>query len=140
MRIEASLLQGNHFASSSLLKPRRVHKSCGDMSQCTSIGSADASISRRVECKGTCNQGNFLESATRTQKTAYFSLLWRPKEAKPDSGLICGPKTETTNCKRSIEPARLVLGCCPAQVCELEFHQLQKSLATFHFPRFWSLL
>ena len=75
MRIEASSLQGNHFASSSLLKPRRVHKSCGDMSQCTSIGSADASISRRVECKGTCNQGNFLESATRTQKTAYFSLV-----------------------------------------------------------------
>ena len=74
MRIEASSLQGNHFASSSWLKPRRVHKSCGDMSQCTSIGSADASISRRVECKGICNQGNFLESATRTQKTAYFSL------------------------------------------------------------------
>ena len=58
----ASSLQGHHFASSSFLKPRRVHKSCGDMSQCTSIGSADASISRRVECKGTCNQGNFLES------------------------------------------------------------------------------
>ena len=54
---------------------RTVHKSCGDMSQCTSIGSADASISRRVECKGICNQGNFLESATRTQKTASFSLV-----------------------------------------------------------------
>ena len=84
-------MQGHHFASSSLLKPRRVHKSCGDMSQCTSIGSADASISRRVECKGTCNQGNFLESATRTQKTAYFSLVkldlsifqWRLPRKKP---------------------------------------------------------
>ena len=45
----------HHFASSSLLKPRRVHKSCDDMSQCTSIGSADASISRRVERDGSAN-------------------------------------------------------------------------------------
>ena len=66
------------------------------------------------------------------------TVLWRPKEAKPDSGLICGPKTETTNCKRSIEPAKA--GSAPAQVCELELYQLLKSLATFHFPRFWSLL
>ena len=65
-----------------MLKPRRVHKSCGDMSQCTSIGSADASISRRVECKGTCNQGNVLESATRTQKTAYFSMAFAQERAK----------------------------------------------------------
>ena len=36
---------------------------------------ASSSISRRVECKETCNQGNFLESATGTQKTAYFSLV-----------------------------------------------------------------
>ena len=52
MRIEASSLQGNHFASSSLLKPRRVHKSCGDMSQCTSIGSADASFQDVLNAKG----------------------------------------------------------------------------------------
>ena len=82
MRIEASSLQGNHFASSSLLKPRRVHKSCGDMSQCTSIGSADASISRCVVCKGTCFLGNVLESATRTQKTAYFSRAFAQERAK----------------------------------------------------------
>ena len=98
MRIEASSLQGNHFASSSLLKPRRVHKSCDDMSQCTSTGSADASISRRVECKGTCNQGNFLESATRTQKTAYFSLV------KLDLSIFQWllPKKELKNISRQI--------------------------------------
>ena len=98
MRIEASSLQGNHFAGSSLLKPRRVHKSCGDMSQCTSTGSADASISRRVECKGTCNQGNFLESATRTQKTAYFSLV------KLDLSIFQWllPKKELKNISRQI--------------------------------------
>ena len=88
MRIEASSLQGNHFASSSLLKPRRVHKSRGDMSQCTSIGYADASISRRVECKGTCNQGNVLESATRTQKTAYFSIAFAQERAEKISRQI----------------------------------------------------
>ena len=82
MRIEASSLQGNHIASSSLLKPRRVHKSCGDMSQCTSIGSADASISRCVVCKGTCFLGNVLESATRTQKTAYFSMAFAQERAE----------------------------------------------------------
>ena len=93
MRIEASSLQGNHFfASSSLLKPRRVHKSCGDMSQCTSIGSADASISRRVECKGTCNQGNVLESATRTQKTAYFSMAFAQERA--EKNFAAGKKAE----------------------------------------------
>ena len=98
MRIEASSLQGNHFASSSLLKPRRVHKSCGDMSQCTSTGSADASISRRVECQGACNQGNFLESATRTQKTAYFSLV------KLDLSIFQWllPKKELKNISRQI--------------------------------------
>ena len=38
------------------------------------------------------------------ERVSLSTLLWRPKEAKPDSGLICGPKTET--CKRSIEPAK----------------------------------
>ena len=98
MRIEASSLQGNHFTSSSSLNLRRVHKSCGDMSQCTSIGSAHASISRRVECKGTCNQGNVLESATRTQKTAYFSIV------KLDLSIFQWrlPKKELKNISRQI--------------------------------------
>ena len=63
-----------------------------------------------------------------------------PKRRSQIRAWFAGPKLRLQTASVALSRQRLVLGCCPAQVCELEFHQLQKSLATFHFPHFWSLL
>ena len=77
-------------------------------SQCTSIGSADASISRRVECKATCNQGNVLESATRTQKTAYFSMAFAQERAEKYKNIIFRGRSGTL--AKSREGQQLLAG------------------------------
>ncbi len=56
-----------------------------------------------------------------------------PKRRSQIWASFSGSKLRLQTASVALNRQRLVLGCCPPQFCELEFHQLQKSLATFHF-------
>ena len=87
--------------------------------------------------------GLMLSSSARVSQVTYqtvVGVLWWPKEAKPDSGLICGPKTETTNCERGIGPARAGSGMLSGTGLWTRVVPAIKEPCHFHFPRFWSLL
>ena len=62
-----------------------------------------------------------------------FAYYGGPKRRSQIWASFSGSKLRLQTASVALNRQRLVLGCCPPQFCELEFHQLQKSLATFHF-------